>query len=321
MTGPSADFRSAILAAARRGAWPEVRAELSTHPEVASSQPELLTLLAEALLRLGRPAEAREWLRGGMERLVRSGDRAALRRGLNLAGAAAFNLGDLPDAERAFERALELARMDGDDLLVARATNNLGLIANSRGRHLEAVSLFLLAIPAYQRLGHVAGLAESYHNMGIAYRQMTQLGSAEDAERRALEFAREAGNARLAAMALVGRAEITLAQGDAALAEVTGLRGAAEFARLGDAALEADALRLAAVARHSSGRSGEAAALLDRAVTLAEGAGNTLIEAESRQARALIRRALGDAAGADADARRAEELFAHMLRPGETGGA
>lgn len=306
---PPDDLRTSVKASAGRGAWPEVRDTLSRHRELAAQDPELLTLLAEASLRLGLSRAAREWLREQMPRLERSGDRAALRRGINLAGAAAFNLGDLSDAERAFERALELGRVDSDDLLVARATNNLGLIASSRGRHLEAIGLYLLAIPAYQRLGHLVGLAESYHNMGITYRQLSQLAAGAEAERRALEYARDAGNSRLVAMALVGRAEIAMLDGDAALAEATGLLAAAEFDRIGDMELAADALRLAGVAGFALGHIADARTRLDRAVELASRHGNVLIEAESRQARASVFRATGELERATADSDAAGTLF------------
>ena len=103
---------------------------------------------ADAELRTGHPREARQWLTSAIPTIERSGDRAALRKAVNQLGVAEVELGALDAAERVFSRALELARSDGDDLLVAHATNNMGAIANIRGRREEALTLYQLAIPA-----------------------------------------------------------------------------------------------------------------------------------------------------------------------------
>ena len=308
---PDEPLRTARARAAA-GAWAEVRALLYRESEAARASAELTTLLGEALLRTGHAREARSWLDEALPRLERSGDRAALRRVVNLAGAAGFELGDVSAAEQHFGRALELGRADGDDLLVARATNNLGAIADLRGQRREALALFQLALPAYQRLGHPLGLAQSWHNMAIAYRHLGEAGSADECELRAIEFAREAESRQLAAMAQVGRAELTLARGDAALAAAQARRAAHEFAEIPDPAREADALRLAGTAALATGNLSAAHEATDRAVALAEAHGSALIEAESRRARALVRRRAGDAEGARADGRRAAELFERL---------
>jgi tetratricopeptide (TPR) repeat protein len=322
---PDEPLRTARERAAA-GAWAEVRALLHRESEAARASAELTTLLGEALLRTGHTREARSWLDEALPRLERSGDRAALRRGVNLAGAAGFELGDVLAAEQHFGRALELGRADGDDLLVARATNNLGAIADLRGQRREALALFQLALPAYQRLGHPLGLAQSWHNMAIAYRHLGEAGSADECELRAIEFAREAESRQLAAMAQVGRAELCLARGDAALAAAQARLAARDFAEIPDPAREADALRLAGTAALVIGDLSVARDAVDRAVSLAEAHGNALIEAEARRARAAVRAKLGDTGGAREDALRAAASFerlgmtteAEALRAGNT---
>jgi tetratricopeptide (TPR) repeat protein len=287
-----------VRSRAARGAWGEVRSLLSAHEVEVRSRPELITLLGEAYLRTHAPREACGWLERTSAELKRSGDRAAWRKAVNLVGAARFELGDLDDAERAFHDALALGRAEGDDLVLARATNNLGLIANVRGRHAEALALYRMAIPSYQRLGQPRGLAETYHNLAITFRDLGDLKRAEKCERRALEYARQASDERLAAMAQVGLAELTLRQGDAELAEVTARRGAEAFARQGDVKGEADALRLAGVAGTLLGKYDAADAALRRAVALAAAQGYALVEGEARRAQAELALARGDGAGA-----------------------
>ncbi|MDQ3697708.1 MAG: tetratricopeptide repeat protein, partial [Gemmatimonadota bacterium] len=256
------DDRDRLLDAARAhasaGEWSSLRSLLNGREETVSRRPELAFLLAEAELRLGDPRTAIPRLGAVLVSLERNGDNAALRRALNLLGAAYFETGDLASAEAAFGRALDLAHAERDDLLIARATNNLGAIANVHGEHERALAHYQLAVPAYQRLGNVLGLAESYHNMAITFRDARRYDSADEYERRAIEFAREGGSARLQAMAQVGRAELCLLRGDAHLADVGARRAALEYAAIPDPVGEADALRLAGAARLAAGASDDA---------------------------------------------------------------
>src|SRR5512133_2772351 len=259
------DARARALA--ENGEWAELCALLVGHDgELLGEQSGLATLRGEALLRCGRMREAAEWLGRTVDAAARRGDRAATRRATHLLGAARLELGDLAGAEQATSRALELGREDGDALLVARATNNLGILANMHGRREAALALYALAVPAYQRLGSTRGLAEAYHNMAISYRDMEQLSNAEEYERRAEEYARQASDARLVALARIGRAELALRRGDAKLCVASARHAARDIEAAGDPIRAADALRLAGVASHRIGDFVEARRLFDRAL-------------------------------------------------------
>lgn len=274
-----------LLERARRhataGEWGDALQILRAQGDAARTHPELATLRADAELRTGHPREARQWLTFALPVIERSGDRAALRKAINQLGVAEIELGALDAAERVFGRALELARADGDDLLMAHATNNMGAIANIRGRRGEALALYRLAIPAYQRLGNVAGLAQSLHNMAISFRHLGQLTRASDYEQRALAYATECANAPLLALAWLERSELSLHSGDAALAEVGAERAAAQFARVPDPIREADALRVVGAARLRLGRVADARSALDRGLHLARAHGSRLVEGET----------------------------------------
>ena len=297
---------------AATGEWDVVRRLLRSEVSAAREHPELVTLRGEAELRTGNPREARSWLSEMLPLVEKSGDRAALRRAVNQIGVAEVELGALDDAERTLAWALELGRRDDDDLLVARATNNLGAIANIRGHRGEALALYQLAIPAYQRLGHLIGLAESFHNMAISFRDLGRLDGADECERRAIDFAREAGGGPLLALAHLGRAELALRTGDAGLAEAAARRAAEQFAALPDQIREADALRVAGAAAAAQGKSDAAAEALERSLTLARAFGSPLIEAEVLYARATLKRGTGDSAGALADARAAAAIYERL---------
>src|SRR5207237_9032391 len=117
--------------------------------------------------------------------------------------------------------------------------------------------------------GSTVGRAEVAHNTALAYRHLGQLERADDYERRAIEFAGEIGNARLIEMARVGRAEIALVQGDWVLAAAAAQRAARALHALGHVALEADAIRVGAIATLGGGDTEGAREPLDRAVALA----------------------------------------------------
>ncbi|MEP7345368.1 MAG: tetratricopeptide repeat protein [Gemmatimonadaceae bacterium] len=312
---------SSLVAQARslrsRGEWAEVCVLLEGETGSVGESLELSLILAEAWMRTGRPAEARRLLRDALLDVEGYDPDSALRSAVNLCGAAHFELGELAEAVSAFERALELSTDAADDLVAARATNNLALIANIHGEHDEALARYRTAIPMYQRLGNPVGLAESFHNMAITYRDLNQLEEADEHELRAIEFARQVENERLVAIALVGRAEVALRRGDASMAEATALRAADDFLDNRDPARRADALRLAGVARMARGRHTGARELVEAAVALAHSCGATLIEAECLRARGELSVVDGDRDAAIADAIAAIELFTQLGAQGE----
>ena len=288
--------RIADLRAAR--AWGELRALLERE---AGEDVMLGLVLAEAELRTGALAAARDRL-GALVPALAFGDGATYRRSVNMLGAAHFELGQLAEAEAVFGEALALANGAGDALTLARATNNLGMIANVRGQRTEALTRYRLAIPAYQRVGNPRGLAETNHNLAITFRDLGDLDTADRHERRAIEYAREAGDERLLAMCQVGRADLALRRGEARVAAAGAQVGAASYARLPDRLGEADALRLVGVARAALGEHALARQALDRAVELAEAGESLLIVAEAYEARARLAVDLGDLATARREA-------------------
>lgn len=314
MTGPGGPetLLSTARGLATRGEWDGLRALLIQQREAVASHADLALLLVEARMRLGEPRAARDMLVDLSPRFERSGDGASYRRALNLLGAAHFELGELDAAQAAFAQALDLSSASGDDLVVARTTNNLGAIKNIRGRRDEALAHYRLAVPAYQRLGNALGLAESFHNMAITFRDLRQLEDADKYERRAIEFARQDGNARLQAMAQVGRAELCLLRGDANLAHAEAWRAARDYAAIPDAIGEADALRLAGAARAAAGAVDDALSVLNRALELARKHGSALIEAETLRTRAELRQLGNKPVEAKEDVEAALAIFARL---------
>lgn len=306
----------ALRAESRRlvaaGSWSELSALLSPNASIVGEHPDCATLLGEALLRSGRPRDARAWLGTTLPRMQLTDDRLSLRQATVLSGAAHLELGEIDDARRAFEATLDLARSDRDDVLVARAMNNLGIVANIEGRWDDALALYHLAVSAYQRTGNSRGLSECYHNMAITHRDRGELAEADELERQSAEFARDGDQERLVALARLGRAEIALRRGDFAFAAATARRVARDFEALGDPIRQADATRLAGVACTGLGKYGMAAELLDAAVEATRQHGALLNLAETLRARAEMHAAMGNLVRAVDDARAALKEFEEL---------
>ena len=113
-------------------------------------------------------------------------------------------------------------------------------------------------------------------------------------QRRAIEFATEATNQRLIAMAMVGRAEVSLRRGDSAWARASAVRAAVTFRALPDFLLLSDALRVQADACDRIGLLGEADAAINDAVTLAREHQHRTQEAQSLQTHAQMMLRRGD---------------------------
>lgn len=306
------DVRTRAQRLTAAGAWADAATLLLDHAARIGTHPEAAALLAESLVRTGRAREAREWLAGVLPAIESSDDRASLRRATVLNGAAHFMLGELDVARQGFNEALELARIDGDDALVARAMSNLGAIANIQGDRTGALALYHLAISAHQRLGSTRGLAECFHNMAITIRDLGRLQEADELEQRSAEFARDAEQPLLVSIARLGRAEVALRRGDASFAEATARRAATEFAAAGDPVREGAAQRLAGVACTLTGKHREARELLDFAVDRARQHGAVFHEAEALRSRAELHAAAGSPMSALDDARAALGLFGQL---------
>ncbi|CAN5487838.1 hypothetical protein BH09GEM1_BH09GEM1_10680 [soil metagenome] len=316
MTDQSAGLPDDVLERARElsraGAWSDVVGMLEPMVPFGVGAGDIHVLYAEALMRVGRERAACEWLRNIVPSLIALGDRVNHRRALNLLGVGSFFLGDLDEASGALNTAVDLASQEGDLLLFARATNNLGMIANIRGEHEAALGHYRLAVPAYQRLGQRRGLAESYHNIAITYRDIGALEEADEFERRAMDYAAAGVAPRVAAMGLIGRAEVALRRGDPQFARGTAQRAAAELLELEDPMNEADAHRLVGTAATAMGRFADADVAFERAISIARERGHALIEAETLRDRAWGLHTRGAFPEARRDAEAAIALFERL---------
>lgn len=285
---------------------------LVRHATGGSTAPEAALVAATAATRLGELPEATSLAEAAMTRFRTRADQDGLLRTLNLMGAIGFERGDLESASDRFERALEVARSLGDRLMTARALNNAASVQHLRDDAETALSRYREALLVYQSLGDRRGAAETYHNLGLVYREAGEIAEAERMAEHAVRHATLARMPGLLSLALTGRAEIALARADAALAEEALDRADALAAEAEDAPGQAEILRVRSLVALSRGQLQLALDWSRLARERARELGSLLLEAESAvvAARALTRLSRTEEAGVMRSA--AAELFRRL---------
>ncbi len=239
-----------------------------TQDELEQS-PMLALLCGIGHSRLGRLDVGQQWAMVALSRARVLGDRTLEVRGLNVCGAIALERGGISEATSFFTRAQDEAMQDNDMATLGRCANNLGIIANMQGDYGRAVGAYTRAIAAYQKARNERGIAETQHNLGIAYREQGRLDDAMHATDTAMREAERLGDRRLKAQALAGRAEIQVARGDPELAIREAQRAVVIHRDLKDAVRETEDLRILAVALGAAGRKREAEAMFREVIARA----------------------------------------------------
>lgn len=305
---PGRELRSLVAA----GRFQEAFDRFQEGSPALAREPEAALLGATAATRLGRYSEGITLVEGALAQFHARGDRDGRMRGLNLLGVLSLERGRLHEAESSLGEALELARELNDSLMTARASNNLASLAQLHERPELALSLYRSALISYQRLGDRRGMAETHHNLGLVFRQMSRPQDARVAVEQAVRLADTTEDESLRALALTGQAELHLQLGDLARArqDATVAQHLAQTG--GDDMGAAEAGRLRALVGLADGDLEVALAEAESARTTAERHGSALLQGESAAAAARVLRALGRTA--DAERRRAEarELFERL---------
>jgi tetratricopeptide (TPR) repeat protein len=258
-----------------------------------SLRPDVQLLAATAATRLNDLDQGGSLASEALERFRSRGDWDGRMRALNLLGAIHWERGQIADAERCFDEAMRLARQLQDSLMLARASNNLASVAHLQGRFDEAAALFRGALLAYQRVGDRRGTAETYHNLGFAYRQAGEWGEAESAAGNAVRHAEVVAEPGLLALVLGAKAELSIERGDTSLAERELERAARYATESGDEIGRAEVLRVQALNALHQGNWQLALSLAEAAHGVAVAHDSALLAAECAGIAARALSALG----------------------------
>jgi tetratricopeptide (TPR) repeat protein len=295
-------------------------------PQELQAEPELAYAYAAACRQLGDTARALQVAAWAEAEARRRGDLRRAAEAVNLVGNALFEEGRLDEAEARFGELLSYAAEWGDEEFAARASNNLGILSNVRGRRDLALASYQRALASYQRLGNVLGLAQTHHNLGISYRDLGFDREADSHFNRAMELAGADGPAAASraaetdtetviAVAEAERAMLRVRKGDAPLAEALATRALQRFERIGDPRGRADVLRVLAAAARAGARDDDAILRLQDALSTARAHSDPLLLAEVQRDRGLLFRDRGDS---DAARHALTESAEHFARLGAT---
>lgn len=281
-----------------------------------AADPGTLLRDATAAMRQGNLPGAAALAAAAEARFRARGDQDGRMRAENLLGAVAFETGQVGDAERCFGSALELAHALNDSLMTARASNNLASVAHLTGHPELSLSLYRTALLSYQRLGDRRGMAETCHNLGIAFRQLGHWTDAERTAEEAVRHADQSGDAALRGLALVGLAELHLELKVWPLAERAIERAAVLAAEGEDSIGVVETGRLRALLQFGRGDTDTALRSALAARTEARNLGSALLEAECTTIAARAAQLLGKSE--QAESLRAEAI-AGLVRLGAAG--
>jgi tetratricopeptide (TPR) repeat protein len=255
---------------------------------------EVAYLYADACRRTGDSGTAVQVLDEVEPRIRQSGDRHLLLRAVNLAGIIQFETGAISRAEDRFLELLEIASNEADDEFAARACNNLGAVANLRGKRDRAIPYYTRAIAAYQRTGWLRGLAQSHYNLGISLRDAGYDADADAHFRRAIGFANDSNTEDVIALAEVERANLRVRSRDGELATEMARRALERFERIGDPTGAGQAMRVLGLAAQAERNDEEAARWLDEALRIASAHSDVLLRAEAQRDRGFLLRDQGN---------------------------
>ena len=103
-------------------------------------------------------------------------------------GILAQDRGDYDEADRQYQRALDIFERLGDQVGMANSYGQLGILAQARGDYGEAARQYQRALDIFERLANQEGMAISYHQLGILAQARGDYDEADRQNQRALDI-------------------------------------------------------------------------------------------------------------------------------------
>ncbi|HET9328813.1 MAG TPA: sigma 54-interacting transcriptional regulator [Candidatus Eisenbacteria bacterium] len=281
---------------------------------------ELGVTLGVCHTRLGRNAEAIEWLQDAAATFRRIDDSEGLVSALNNLGLVYKNLREWREATRFLEQALRIDERAGFYSKMRGHHQNLGLVRYSLGQWDLAEEDFRTALQVARDTGHRQGEAMALMAMGRLARRRRQLDRAEESFRRAMTLADQVGAERESALAREFLAEVELDRGNppAALAMLLpALDLARKRAPEGDVVGELET-RIGLALLHM-GKAEDGKDHLLRGAIIAQSLGDRLEQAVAERAMARLEALRGNVNGVESHIRAAAQAFEQLSESYELG--
>lgn len=241
---------------------------------------EMHVLRALAESHIGNKSEALAIATAVLKQYGSNEDSRSLRRLTNLYGSLLVEFGRLEDAERQLRGLVTRAARAGDQLMVAAATTNLGVVADIKGEWIVSITAFERAAAAYQRLGELESVAVCHHNIGMAYLHLGELNICEAQLLQAsITFRARKLHRQLMTNQIV-RAHLLVKRGDSDVATQAVEAVIAYAESNSDCWLLSEALRVRGIAEAQLKQHEKSIATLKRALRLARTAEILLLQGE-----------------------------------------
>jgi putative nucleotidyltransferase with HDIG domain len=294
---PAADVLLAAREQERAGCMPEAIEQYERAIALAE-QEGANAVLSEALRRLAVARHlrdeceaARALCRKGYDIAINNGHELLAGEALNSLGAMHMREGSLAEANDTFLRAISLAGISRE--LVARAEQNLGIVANIRGELHEARRHYARSLEAYEYVRNEHGCALAYHNLGMVSADQQLYDEADQYFARSLEIAERAGDIRLKGLCLLNHADVHVARQRFDDARRNAETALVIFDQLGIKEHKGSAYRIIGAVYRETGRPALAESRLRAAIELGVASGSVLLEAEATRELGIVYQVMG----------------------------
>lgn len=196
--------------------------------------------------------------------------------------------GDHDEAERLYRHADELAAPLDEPALKAMLSQNMGIIASTRGNVEEALTHYELALAGFAAVGLTQYLPPLLNNMGMAYAHLGRWDDAETAYAEALAKAEAQQDASTALMVRVNVTDMWLARNQVTRAASYCAEVVAEATALGDQRALGEASKHRGIISRRQGRLADAERHLSAALASADAREDLLLAAETAREQAEL---------------------------------
>jgi putative nucleotidyltransferase with HDIG domain len=215
-------------------------------------------------------------------------DAGAIASATNVLAISFWQRGLLNDAAQLYDDAGRMAHAAGDTSLVAIVQQNLGVIASMRGDLPLALRHYRASLAGYRELGLDQHVGNLLNNIGLAYAELGRWDDAERTYHEALALAASCGDANVALMVDVNRAELRISRGDYAEAQLICERVLQQARPNNDVRILAEVHKQCGVIARELGRPEESEGFLRSAFESAVARGNWLLAAETAREQAEL---------------------------------
>ncbi|MBI2565776.1 MAG: tetratricopeptide repeat protein [Candidatus Schekmanbacteria bacterium] len=194
---------------------------------------EAMAQLGELYRFLGDHEQSKTFLDSALALLEKSGDRRGMIPVLRSRGGVCFYLGELPEANRCFRKALTIAQEQQDVASETEIKSNIALVYSVEGSYQKAEELCRRSLAKAERIGHHGGVAQALRILGGILCDQGRIEEGAAALERSLSLSQQLGGSRDVAIAMLCLGDARAYQGRQSEAYALGSEALALYRRTG----------------------------------------------------------------------------------------